>query len=387
MKKKPILYIKTEDCSGCSACMAICSTNAIKFEYNLEGFLYPNIDYTKCIGCLKCEDVCAFKKDMIKPIQENSQTHIYAAKILNHEILINSSSGGMFTLLSDIFLENDDMVVACNYSYENNAVSFSFINGKKERDKARGSKYIQAEVDETFKDIIKWLKKFPNNKMLVVGTGCQIAGLDLLLKDKNLRNRVILVDLICHGVPSSKLWKDYINKIEEENKGNIDYITFKNKRNGWENPSIFAKIKEKEVSIKPYADWFYMGWTLRESCYKCPYTRLDRHSDITIGDFWGIQNVIPNIYDKLGVSLVITHSEEGEKIFDKIKNKIIFYESNRVDCLQPRLVSPQIRPSNRDLFWLDMNSKGIDYCIKKYFEHHEITIKEKIKRLIKRLIK
>ena len=165
------------------------------------------------------------------------------------------------------------------------------------------------------------------------------------------------------------------------------YITFKNKRNGWENPSVFVKIRGHEVAIKPYSDWFYMGWTLRESCYKCPYTRIDRHSDITIGDYWGIQNVMPDFYDKMGVSLVITHSKVGEKIFGKIKKEIDYRESNRNECLQPRLISPQVYPKDRDLFWKDMKFKGMDYCIKKYVQHDETTIKEKLKRYVKKIIR
>ena len=120
--------------------------------------------------------------------------------------------------------------------------------------------------------------------------------------------------MICHGAPSSGLWKDYIQKIENKYNAKINYITFKNKRNGWEFPSTFVKIEDKEVSIKPYSDWFYMGWTLRKSCYKCPYTKIDRNSDITIGDYWGIQNVMPDFYDKNGISLVITHTEVGNEL-------------------------------------------------------------------------
>ena len=140
----------------------------------------------------------------------------------------------------------------------------------------------------------------------------------------------------------------------------------------------FAKIHETELSIKPYADWFYMGWSLRESCYNCPYTKIDRNSDITIGDFLGIQNIMPDFYDELGVSLLITHSAEGERVFNGIKNDITFRESNRADCLQPRLIKPQTRPKDRDMFWRDMIEKGLDYCENRYFEHYKIPFRRKI---------
>ena len=208
-----------------------------------------------------------------------------------------------------------------------------------------------------------------------------------MLKSMNLRDRVVLVDLICHGAASSNLWKNYISKIESEKGSSISYVTFKNKRNGWESPSVFAIIDGKEISIKSYADWFYMGWSLRESCYKCPYTRIDRRSDITIGDYWGIQNVMPEFYDRMGISLVIVHTESGRKLFDNVSPAIDYQLSNRRECLQPRLISPQRRPNDRDLFWSDMQEKGMDYCIEKYVEHDDVSIKKKIKKCLKRLLK
>lgn len=385
-KKKPNLYEKKEDCCGCTACAAICPVQAITFDYDSEGFLYPQIDFDKCVGCLKCEAVCAFKKDIKDPIVENQKTKIFAAKAKNKEVVANSSSGGMFTVLSDVFLERGDIVAACKYSYESDSVVLSIISDKKSRDEARGSKYIQAELKNSFNKLITFLQEHKDKKALVVGTGCQIAGLDLVLKNINLRRRVVLVDLICHGAASSNLWKDYIRRIEKKQGNPLSYITFKNKRNGWEDPSIFAIINDTEIPIKPYSDWFYMGWSLRESCYKCPYTKIDRHSDITIGDYWGIQNIFPEFYDRMGVSLVIAHTDAGIDLFNNIIGKVDYCASNREECLQPRLISPQRRPNNRELFWRDMQQKGMDYCIERYVEHYDSTTKDKIKKFIKRVL-
>ena len=386
-KRKPNLCENKEECCGCTACATVCPKQAITFDYDMEGFLYPRIDFTKCVGCMKCEAVCAFKKDIKTPTPEDAKTKIFAAKSRNKDVVANSSSGGMFTVFSDAFLERDDIVAACQYSYETDSVVLSIISDKESRDKARGSKYIQAELKDSFNNLIDLLRKHSEKKALVFGTGCQIAGLNLLLESMHLRDRVVLVDLICHGAASSNLWKNYIYKIESEQGDSISYVTFKNKRNGWEYPSVFALIDGKEISIKAYSDWFYMGWSLRESCYKCPYTRIDRRSDITIGDYWGIQNVMPEFYDRMGVSLVIVHTERGMELFNNVRYAIDSRLSNRKDCLQPRLISPQLRPRDREFFWSDMQEKGIEYCIEKYIEHYDTSIKEKIKECLKRLLK
>ena len=381
---QPILYKEFNECSGCSACVSICPQKAIKMDYNSEGFLYPIIDSQKCIGCLKCERVCAFKIDRSEAIIKDDKIHIYACRTLDDDVLMSSSSGGMFSVFSDYYLENNNVVVSCIYSYEEASVRFCFLKDKNMRDLARGSKYIQAEIYSFYDEIVDYLNKYNDARMLVVGTGCQIAGLDLVLKNKKLRERVTLIDLICHGAASSRLWKNYIRNVEQKNDGKVNYLTFKNKRNGWENPSVFALINEKEITIKPYSDWFYMGISLRESCYNCPYTRIDRNSDITIGDFWGVQNVMPDFYDKRGISLVITHSECGEDLFNNIKDKIVYRETNRESCLQPRLISPQDRPKNRDKFWHDMERQGLDYCEKKYVNNNNSTI-ARIRRKVSRV--
>lgn len=385
-KQKPRLCENKDECCGCTACATICPKQAITFNYDMEGFLYPRVDFTKCVGCLKCEAVCSFKKDLKTPLPEDSKTKIYAAKSRNRDVVTNSSSGGMFTVFSDVFLERGDIVAACQYSYESASVMLSIITDKESRDKARGSKYIQAELKDSFDKLIALLREHREKKALVFGTGCQIAGLDLVLKSMNLRDRVVLVDLICHGAASSNLWKNFIKKIESEQGNTISYVTFKDKRNGWESPSTFALINDKEVSIKPYADWFYMGLSLRKSCYKCPYTRIDRHSDITIGDYWGIKKVMPEFYDRMGISLVITHSDVGNAFFDSVKDNLDYRISNRTECLQPRLVSPQSFPAMREAFWNDMQNNGIDYCERKYRECHEESKKEQIKNYIKKVI-
>lgn len=321
--------------------------------------------------------------------QNYIKTEVYAAKNIDAEVVKNSSSGGMFTALSDLFIKNGDGIASCLYNTDKDIVELAIYEDRVTRDKARGSKYIQANIGDGFKQIKEWLQSNADKFLLVVGTGCQIAGLDKYLKMSNLRERVVLVDLICHGATSPGLWKKYIEHIGIS--GKIEYLSFKDKRNGWHNPTVYAKVQGSEISINDFSEWFYGQWAIRESCYKCPYTNVDRiTSDITIGDYWGIEAVMPDFVDPMGVSLVLVHTQKGKETFNAISEFIEVRESNAKDCLQPRLISPAEKPKNRKKFWKDMNTKGINYCCKKYKEKKELPIwrhaARKAKHLIKKLL-
>ena len=323
---------------------------------------------------------------MIDQNAEFIHTEVYAAKNKNPKIIRNSSSGGMFTALSDLFIKNGDAIASCIYNVKTDCVELSIYDDCKTRDMARGSKYIQAQIGDGFKRIKEWLQDNSDKSLLVIGTGCQIAGLDKYLRLINLRERVVLVDLICHGATSPGLWKDYIEHIGIS--GKIEYLSFKDKRNGWHNPTVYAKVNGEEISINEYSEWFYGQWAIRKSCYKCPYTKVNRTtSDLTIGDYWGIENVIPDFADSMGVSLVLLHTTKGKKIFDDIKNVIDIRESNDTDCLQPRLISPAEMPKNREKFWDDMRDKGINYCSKKYMEKQENVLWRRATRKVKCFLK
>ena len=316
------------------------------------------------------------------------ETKVYAVKHVDKNVIRTSSSGGLFTALSDVFLENDNAVASCLYNYETDKVEFRIYQDKITRDNARGSKYIQASLGDGFKNVQKWLVNNPGKSLIAFGTGCQMDGLSRYLQLKNLRNRVIIVDIICHGATSPGLWKEYL---ESKNlKSKLDYISFKDKRNGWHNPTVFVKSEGEEFSIKDFSEWFYGEWAIRESCYKCPFAKVDRDTDITIGDYWGIESAIPKFADPMGVSLALIHSEEGLALFDSIKDSIEFRKSDKKSCLQPRLVSPANKPKDREQFWSDIKDKGIEYCLDNYKQKEVIIplwrrIGSKIKHQLKKL--
>lgn len=318
-------------------------------------------------------------------MMESYETKVYAVKHKDGEVIKQSSSGGLFTALSDYFINTGNAVASCIYNNETDRVEFEIYTSRKKRDEARGSKYIQAHIGNGFIDVINWLKNNPNKIMLSIGTGCQMDGLRKLLEVAGLRKRVVLVDLICHGATSPGLWQIYTKYIDCN--GRIERISFKDKRNGWHNPTLYVKVDGKEKSINSFAEWFYGQWAIRESCYCCPYTQVDRKTDLTIGDYWGIETVLPDFSDLMGVSLLLVHSENGNKIFEQIKSDIEYEQTSREQCLQPRLLSPAKRPRDRQGFWNDIESKGLSYCEKKYVEKNNSNLFIKVKRRLKNIVK
>ena len=162
------------------------------------------------------------------------------------------------------------------------------------------------------------------------------------------------------------MWKDYIEYFEKKHNMKIKYLNFRDKRNGWSKPYVYASDGKKEISTLDYVELFYSKAALNEKCYSCKYASLDRPGDITIGDFWGIERVMPDFYDEKGVSLVITNTEKGEKLFELAKASIVYRESNVNDCLQPNLCRPTEKSADRDKFLLDYKKHGIGYVIGKY---------------------
>lgn len=358
-----------KNCNGCHTCYSVCPKQAIKMISNEEGFLYPQIDEKLCVKCGLCEKKCP----VLNPLQkDDEQTLAYAVINNNEKIRLESSSGGVFTALAENVIKQGGIVFGAKFDSDFNVIH-GYTDSIEGLADFRGSKYVQSTIGKSFKDCKNFLEE--GRQVLFSGTPCQIAGL-LSFLGKDYDN-LFLVDIICHGVPSPFLWSTYKKYYEELYSSKIKEITFRKKDEGWKHYCIvftFENTSEYRNKVKydAYLKLFLKDVCLRESCYNCKYKTEKRIADITIADFWGIQNEYPELDDDKGTSFVITHSDKGQKIIDCLSNctvKLIPLEKGVK--YNPSYVRSVIRPTKRDAFFLDLekyseNKISLEKLVKKY---------------------
>ncbi|MCI9132986.1 MAG: 4Fe-4S dicluster domain-containing protein [Lachnospiraceae bacterium] len=373
------LFKKKKECCGCSICMSVCPVQAITMQADEQGFLYPHIDDKKCIHCGKCERECSLKN--LNNLDDVALNGVLAVINKDEKIRMSSSSGGFFYTIAEYVLQNGGTVYGAMFD-ENYRVLHKRGTRIEDICRMQGSKYVQSNTNGIF-ELVK--KDILDDKIvLFTGCPCQIDGLNHYLKGYN-QEKLITCDLICHGVNSPRLWEDYLSCMKK--KDNILDIHFREKTQGWKNISMHIKMEKKTyVEISAY-DYFYQaffsGHSLRPVCFSCPYASLDRKSDITMGDFWGIENVFPEIDDDKGVSLILLNSYKGRMIFEQIKQKFVVRPTTVETCMQPSLKSPVQKPISYDAFWADYMDRGYGYICKKYFHGGIIG---KVRRFIKTMM-
>ncbi len=317
-------------CCGCRACEYICTFGAITMQTDEEGFLYPFIDLEKCTKCGLCAKVCSITNADTVLYKEGI---VYAARNNDVDIVKRSSSGGIFSLIADYVIDILGGVVYGAAFDDNFNLSLVRITQKNELIKLRGSKYLQANTNDTFKQVKNDLKI--GNYVYYTGTPCQIAGLRLFLgKDSS---KLITSDLICHGVPSQALFSNCIKKIEEEKGGKIINYSFRDKTtSGWAcSSSSSTYVKGRSLrklaynsNMQAYFNSFISRATLQYACYSCPFRRKERAGDLTLADYWSIRKDhpdFPNIQD--GVSLVILNTDKAITLWEKIAKKAFVVKS------------------------------------------------------------
>ena len=345
------------NCTGCAACSSICHSDAIIMQENMEGFKYPKVIEEKCTDCNICVKICP-ALNISDHINKNQLC--YAVKGQD-DIRYKSSSGGFFTYIAEYVIEMGGGCVAGAAFDENLYLSHIIVDNKQDLEKLKKSKYIQSDINNTFREIKKLLKN--DRYVLFSGTPCQVAGLKSYLK-KDYDN-LITLDLVCHGVPPQKLFHKYLN--DEFPNEKITGYDFRDKSKGWEISVESIKTENNEIKRdfyeNAYGKAFIENLSLRKCCGKCDYANLERQGDITIGDFWGINAYNKNINDNKGVSLILVNSIKGKNFFNSIKGKLPEYMQIPIDYAVREntvLKKPVHLHINRSKFFKELENKSLD---------------------------
>lgn len=340
-------YIMPEynKCSGCGACMQICPVSCISMLQDDEGFLYPFVDEERCIKCGKCNQVCPI--DNCSQYNNVSYFKGYVAYAKDEAIRVRSASGGMFSVLAEKVLSEGGIVFGAAFD-EKFQVHHIGITSKQEIDILRRSKYVQSRTENTYKEVKAALEE--GRIVLYTGTPCQITGLKAYLG--NDYEKLYTVDLICFGVPSPALWERYLEEQKEAysvGADSIKNISFRSKAYGWgyamkiefESGASYLNAQDRFKSL------FISGVCLRKSCYGCKYRTLDRSSDITLGDAWGIDRYLPDMNDGMGASDVLLHTRKGERFFECIRSALIVCEVEKDFFMRTQAVNGKQRKMHK----------------------------------------
>lgn len=309
---------------------------------------------------------------------------VFAVKHKDEKTRAASRSGGIFTAISDQYL-NGGVVYGCILDDEFNACHIRAEDSFR-RDKMRGSKYVQSQMMDCFKQIKKDLDE--NKNVLFSGTSCQVAGLRCFLQ-KDYAN-LLCMDIVCHGVPSPKVWHEFLRWISNGQK--VTEVDFRNKIDfGWASHTETLIISGKKINSEVWKNIFYSHNALRPSCYECPYKSIYHPGDVTIADYWGIDQAAPGFNDNKGVSLVLVNTEKGVDAFEKAKENIEWRETKIEDSMQPPLRAPFPKPESRVRFWNDLKNKDFSFIAKKYGSSKKTSlirrITQKVKHLLSKLMK
>lgn len=378
------------DCCGCTACASICNHDAITMEPDALGFLYPKVDESKCVECGLCEKVCAFNDNYDKSLNL-PKPDAYAARHKDMDEVMKSRSGAAFVAISDYILEQGGVVYGAGYK-DHFRVAHKRATTKEERDEFRGSKYVQSDLTGVFRMVKQDLKN--GLTVLFSGTPCQTSGLNSYV-GKKLRENLVLIDIVCHGVPGPNIWRDYLAYLEKKQGDTITMVNFRDKEVfGWKAHRETFKFRTGGGKMN-FTYVFYQHIMFRHCCGKCHFCNTTRPSDITIADFWGWEKTDPDINkDNKGVSLVFVNTLKGREIFEAVKDKIDTIPAELENCLQPNLQHPSIIHPKRMDFERDYIKHGFKYVMYKYgdagwrYKYRKFMqmVKNKIKRILKPIL-
>lgn len=376
-------------CSGCHACYSICPKKAITMQPDAEGFLYPQIDETFCVDCGLCRSVCPVNT---QPQPAAADKKAYAARNKDNTVRVSSSSGGVFALLAQQILSQNGVVYGAAFNE-----TFRLIHQRTETDFApmQTSKYVQSCIGDAFLQVEQDLKA--EKPVLFTGTPCQVAGLHNYLKQKRTdTEKLYLVDLICHGVPSPLVWEKYLQSIS--NGKAVTSVNFRDKSHSWSGFSLAVSFSNGTqykalANEDAYFKGFFANMTLRPSCHACAQKTTDRVSDLTLADCWGIDHFLPEMNDHKGTSAVIPHTEKGFAFLQSFGQsveirEVPFEKVLRYNCAMIQSAISHPRRSNFFQLFVDGAPVGpsIEQLLKPTFREQLKKVEVSIKRFGKKLL-
>jgi len=368
------MNIPVQNCSSCAACANVCARNAISMQLDAEGFYRPVIDAEKCVKCGMCERACPWNKPIENPNIANVSPKTLAAYAKDESVRLQSSSGGIFTILAEHILDDGGVIIGVA---QLDKVRFGHIvvENKTDLEKLRGSKYVQADVGLVYRDVRSLLKA--RRKVLFSGTPCQVAGLYAALGNVATFDNLFTVEVVCHGTPSVKVFEKYVAEIEKDKSALVKSTRFRDKRNGWRLFSMTSSLNTISGDCFQYSNtlWkdkfmrvFLKNVCLNTSCADCHYGKLPRIADITLGDYWNIASVHPKMDDDNGTSVVLLNTTHGSELFDAVADKVIQSNSKVEYAItgNPCIVHSSKQHPKRAEFFANLDKYTLDQLIKKY---------------------
>ena len=387
-KKKHKQHIETDsryDCCGCAACCNRCPTGAITMRPDDEGFLYPYVDQAKCIECGACRQTCP----IITPPKKHSVKTIVGCYTADPDEQKSGSSGAFFSLLGEHFLSSGGLV--CGAVFDRNfKVRHMLTEQRRDLASIRGTKYVQSETGTVFSEIREKLKA--GKSVLFCGTPCQAAGLKKYL-GKDYKG-LLCVDIVCHGVPSPAVWQQYLREKFAGRK--IAEINFRDKSHGTEEQHITFHMEDDGIVSEKSAENLYMkgflrNFYVRPSCFRCRFKGFDRCTDLTIGDYWSVEEFHPGFSNGLGVSAVMIRSAEGKKWYDRVAYRLRAAETGKKEILtwNECLTDSVTEPPEKNTFFEIWKEEGVEETVRMLLESagsqgaRKPTFRQKIRKLIR----
>ena len=368
-----MIYTNKEECCGCSACSSRCPRHCIKMIDDNDGFSYPSIDKAKCVNCGACESVCPHF-----PISHIEDMKTVAIGMYAKDSTINrvSSSGGIFSLLAQKILLDGGVVYGATMNYLNGSAQHIRIDDVQELARIVGSKYVQSVLNGIFQMVEKDLK---NGKIVLFsGVPCQIKALHLYLREEY--SSLFTVEVVCHGVTTPILFKSFIRSIEDKYGMKCINVDFRKKAGSKQ--KIVSKTNEDTIeiyipkSLNSFMYFYLQNYALRDSCYECPAKEGYSTADLTLSDFWGGENIAPDLRSKYGCSCVYINTKKGKEIISLIQSDTIF---KTVDCSQaiqnnPAYYSSAVKPQEREKFINDIREIPYKNLEEKYYKKPKVDL-------------